>query len=42
VSRTTQGDAEGAGAHCEMQNRWLANQRILDWLDETLERPGGS
>jgi pimeloyl-ACP methyl ester carboxylesterase len=34
--------AEGAGAHCEMQNRWLANQRILDWLDETLERPGGS
>jgi pimeloyl-ACP methyl ester carboxylesterase len=25
--------AEGAGDHCEMQNRWLANQRILDWLD---------
>ena len=26
--------AEGAGDHCEMQNRWLANQRILDWLDD--------
>jgi pimeloyl-ACP methyl ester carboxylesterase len=25
---------EGAGDHCELQNRWLANQRILDWLDE--------
>jgi pimeloyl-ACP methyl ester carboxylesterase len=24
---------EGAGDHCELQNRWLANQRILDWLD---------
>jgi dienelactone hydrolase len=27
---------DGAGDHCEMQNRWLANQRILDWLDGTL------
>jgi hypothetical protein len=27
---------DGAGDHCEMQNRWLATQRILDWLDETL------
>jgi pimeloyl-ACP methyl ester carboxylesterase len=28
--------AEGAGQHCEMHNRSLANRRILDWLDETL------
>jgi len=28
--------AEGAGDHCELMNRWLANQRILDWLDESL------
>ena len=27
---------EGAGDHCELQNRWLGNQRILDWLDELL------
>ena len=27
---------EGAGDHCELQNRWLANQRILDWLDDLL------
>lgn len=27
---------DGAGAHCEMQNRWQVTQRILDWLDETL------
>lgn len=26
--------AEGAGEHCEMRNRPLANQRILDWLAE--------
>lgn len=26
--------AEGAGDHCEMRNRSLANLRILDWLDE--------
>ena len=25
--------AEGAGGHCEMANRSLANRRILDWLD---------
>ncbi|HEY7562379.1 MAG TPA: alpha/beta fold hydrolase [Gaiellaceae bacterium] len=28
------GALEGAGDHCELQNRWLANQRILDWLDD--------
>jgi pimeloyl-ACP methyl ester carboxylesterase len=28
--------AEGAGTHCEMQNRSLLNQRVLDWLDEQL------
>jgi hypothetical protein len=28
--------AEGAGGHCEMQNRWLLNQQVLDWLDDTL------
>jgi alpha-beta hydrolase superfamily lysophospholipase len=28
--------AEGAGGHCEMSNRSLANLRILDWLDATL------
>lgn len=27
---------EGAGDHCEMGNRTLANRRILDWLDEVL------
>lgn len=25
---------EGADGHCEMQNRSLANWRVLDWLDE--------
>lgn len=25
---------EGAGIHCEMQNRSLLNRRALDWLDE--------
>jgi pimeloyl-ACP methyl ester carboxylesterase len=29
-------DADGAGMHCEMLNRSLANRTILDWLDETL------
>jgi alpha-beta hydrolase superfamily lysophospholipase len=29
-------DAEGAGMHCEMLNRSLANRRTLDWLDDTL------
>lgn len=28
--------AEGAGEHCEMRNRALANVRMIDWLDETL------
>ena len=28
--------AEGAGEHCEMANRSLLNQRVLDWLDDTL------
>jgi pimeloyl-ACP methyl ester carboxylesterase len=28
--------AEGAGDHCEMGNRPLLNQRVFDWLDETL------
>lgn len=27
------GAAEGAGDHCEMGNRTLANRRVLDWLD---------
>ncbi len=31
--------AEGAGGHCEMQNRSLLNQRVLDWLDEQFQ-PG--
>jgi pimeloyl-ACP methyl ester carboxylesterase len=25
---------EGAGGHCEMENRSLLNRRVLDWLDE--------
>ncbi|MDM0108559.1 hypothetical protein QTH97_26675 [Variovorax sp. J22R24] len=29
--------AEGAGGHCEMGNRSLRNQRVLDWLDEQLD-----
>jgi pimeloyl-ACP methyl ester carboxylesterase len=28
--------AEGAGDHCEMQNRSLLNRRVLDWLDDQL------
>jgi pimeloyl-ACP methyl ester carboxylesterase len=28
--------AEGAGDHCEMANRPLLDQRVFDWLDETL------
>lgn len=28
--------AEGAGDHCEMQNRSLLNRRVLDWLDVTM------
>ncbi|MEO6826299.1 MAG: alpha/beta fold hydrolase [Microbacteriaceae bacterium] len=30
--------AEGAGEHTEMNNRSLLNQRVLDWLDETLAK----
>ena len=30
--------AEGAVGHCEMGNRSLLNQRVLDWLDEQFER----
>jgi alpha-beta hydrolase superfamily lysophospholipase len=29
-------DAEGAGMHCEILNRSMANRRILDWVDDTL------
>jgi alpha-beta hydrolase superfamily lysophospholipase len=29
--------SEGAGGHCEMQNRSLLNRRVLDWLDEQFE-----
>ncbi|CAH2602776.1 protein of unknown function [Rhodovastum atsumiense] len=28
--------AEGTGGHCEMMNRSLLNDRVLDWLDEVL------
>jgi dipeptidyl aminopeptidase/acylaminoacyl peptidase len=30
---------EGADGHCEMQNRSLLNQRVLDWLDEQFRLP---
>ena len=29
-------DADGAGMHCELLNRSMANRTILDWLDVTL------
>ncbi len=29
-------EAEGAAGHCELQNRWLLNSSVLDWLDVTL------
>ena len=29
-------NADGAGDHCELLNRSMANRAILDWLDETL------
>jgi alpha-beta hydrolase superfamily lysophospholipase len=29
-------DADGAGDHCEIFNRSMANRKILDWLDDTL------
>jgi hypothetical protein len=28
--------AEGAGEHCEMTNRSLLNDRVLDWLDDVV------
>jgi hypothetical protein len=31
--------AEGAGDHCEMRNRTLLDQRVCDWLDDTLSTP---
>ena len=31
--------AEGAGDHCEMRNRTLLDQRVFDWLDDTLSTP---
>jgi pimeloyl-ACP methyl ester carboxylesterase len=31
--------AEGAGTHCEMGNRSLVDQRVFDWLDDTLLTP---
>jgi hypothetical protein len=33
--------AEGAGEHCEMNNRSLVNRRVLDWLDETFGETEG-
>ena len=32
-------DAQGAGMHCALLNRSLANRTMLDWLDETLAVP---
>jgi hypothetical protein len=29
-------DADGAGMHCELLNRSMANRQIFDWLDETV------
>ncbi len=28
--------AEGADGHCEMLNRALVNERLPDWLDDTV------
>ncbi|MFT3900796.1 MAG: alpha/beta fold hydrolase [Gordonia sp. (in: high G+C Gram-positive bacteria)] len=36
VTRVRFTAAEGAGMHCEMLNRPLLNERVLDWLDTTL------
>ena len=33
-------NADGAGDHCEIYNRSLANRTILDWLDDTLPGTG--
>jgi pimeloyl-ACP methyl ester carboxylesterase len=32
--------SEGGGGHCEALSRALYHQRVFDWLDETLEKPG--
>jgi alpha-beta hydrolase superfamily lysophospholipase len=32
-------EAEGAGDHCEMRNRSLLDQRVFDWLDDSLSTP---
>ncbi|MDQ2677407.1 MAG: alpha/beta fold hydrolase [Actinomycetota bacterium] len=29
-------EIDGAAGHCELQNRWLLNNTVLDWLDDTL------
>jgi hypothetical protein len=31
-------NAEGAGLHCQPMGRSLLEQRMYDWLDETLAR----
>ncbi|OIB57056.1 alpha/beta hydrolase family protein [Natrialba sp. SSL1] len=35
-------DAEGAGGHCEGMGQSVFHQRLFDWLDETLGRPGSA
>lgn len=30
-------NAEGAGGHCEFLDRPLLNERVFDWLDDTLD-----
>jgi alpha-beta hydrolase superfamily lysophospholipase len=30
-------DSDGAGMHCELLNRSMANRQILDWIDDTLD-----
>lgn len=32
--------AEGTGGHCEALGRMLYQQRMFDWLDETLASAG--
>jgi hypothetical protein len=31
-------DGRAADIRCEMLNRWLVVQHVLDWLDDTLNR----
>lgn len=38
----TFGTAEGAGLHCQAGAQLLSNQRIFDWLDETLSEGAGN